>query len=164
MNYDMTKGKRMGSSSKLAINLIILEFFLLFIQFFIGMWMNLFAVYPQFGTYPFGIMQGMMQVMFSVPELPVHMMIGILIGLISLMIFFVMATTGDRRFSLLSAGASLSILTAGISGLEFVFSDFSNNVFSFFMSIGFIFTVVIYASILYLIPSGRSWSSGASVR
>ena len=162
MMYDTTKRKSMGSSSRLAVNLILLEFFLLIIQFFIGMWMNLFAVFPQFGSSSF--MFGMMQVMFSVPELPVHMMVGILIGLISLMIFFVIATTGDRRFSLLSAGASLSILTAGISGLEFMFSDFSNNVFSFFMSVGFIFTVVIYASILYLIPSSRSWGSGASVR
>ena len=154
MMYDTTKRKSMGSSSRLAVNLILLEFFLLIIQFFIGMWMNLFAVFPQFGSSSF--MFGMMQVMFSVPELPVHMMLGILIGLISLMIFFIMATIGDYRLLLLSAGASLSILVAGISGLEFMFSDFTNNAFSFLMSMGFIVTVGIYASTLYIISSSRT--------
>lgn len=156
MMYDTTKRKSMGSSSRLAVNLILLEFFLLIIQFFIGMWMNLFAVFPQFGSYPFGMMQVMMQVMFSVPELPVHMMFGILIGLISLMIFFIIATIGNYRLLLLSAGASLFILVAGISGLEFMFSDFTNNAFSFLMSMGFIVTVGIYASTLYIISSSRT--------
>ena len=141
----------MGTTSRLGVNLILLEFFLLIIQFVIGMWMNLFAVFPSFGQSFF--MYGMMKVMFSVPELMVHMMLGILIGLVSLMIFFVFAMTGDYRLSLLSAVASVSILTAGIGGLEFMFSGFANNIFSFLMSLGFIFTVVAYASILYMISS-----------
>ena len=89
----------------------------------------------------------------NVPELMVHMMLGILIGLVSLMIFFVFAMTGDYRLSLLSAVASVSILTAGIGGLEFMFSGFANNIFSFLMSLGFIFTVVAYASVLYMVSS-----------
>ena len=98
-------------------------------------------------------MYGMMHVMFSVPELMVHMMIGVLIGLISIIIFMIFAMGGDYRFSSLSAIASVSILIAGISGLEFVFSGFGNNVFSFIMSMGFIFTVVAYSLILYLLSS-----------
>ena len=69
------------------------------------------------------------------------------------MIFFVFAMTGDYRLSALSAVASASILTAGIGGLEFMFSGFTNNTFSFLMSLGFIFTVVAYASVLYMISS-----------
>ncbi|EQB69417.1 MAG: hypothetical protein AMDU1_APLC00089G0006 [Thermoplasmatales archaeon A-plasma] len=76
---------RASAVSKFAVNLILLEFLLLIIQFIIGMWMNLFAIFPSFGSSFF--MYGMMQVMFSVPELMVHMMLGIFIGLISLMIF-----------------------------------------------------------------------------
>lgn len=151
MNYDATRRNRMGTTSRLGVNLILLEFFLLIIQFVIGMWMNLFAVFPSFGQ-PFS-MYGMMQVMFSVPELMIHMMLGILIGLVSLMIFFVFAITGDYRLSALSAVSSVSILIAGIGGLEFMFSGFTNNIFSFLMSLGFIFTVVAYASILYMISS-----------
>ena len=151
MNYDARRRNRTGTMSRLGVNLILLEFFLLIIQFIIGMWMNLFAVFPSFGNSFF--MNGMMQVMFSVPELMIHMMLGIFIELASLMIFFVFAMTGDYRLSLLSAVASISILIAGIGGLEFLFSGFTNNIFSFLMSLGFIFTVVAYASILYMISS-----------
>jgi hypothetical protein len=142
---------RNSTASRLAINLILLEFLLLVIQFIIGMWINLFAVFPSFGSSFF--MYGMMRVMFSVPELMVHMMTGMLIGLVSIMIFVILAIGGDYRLSSLSAIASVSILTAGIGGLEFIFSGFSNNVFSFIMSMGFIFTVVAYSLILYLLSS-----------
>ena len=148
MNHDASRKSRRDTVSRLGINLILLEFFLLSIQFIIGMWMNLFAVFPSFG-HSFS-MYGMMQVMFSVPELMVHMMLGILIELVSLIIFFVFAMAGDYRLSTLSAVASISILAAGIGGLEFIFSGFANNIFSFIMSLGFIFTVVAYASILYM--------------
>ncbi len=53
----------------------------------------------------------------------------------------------------LGAIASVSILIAGIGGLEFMFSGFGNNVFSFIMSMGFIFTAVAYSLILYLLSS-----------
>jgi hypothetical protein len=142
---------RNSTASRLAINLILLEFLLLVIQFIIGMWINLFAVFPSFGSSFF--MYGMMRVMFSVPELMVHMMTGFLIGLISVMIFMILAIGGDYRLSSLSAIASVSILAAGIGGLEFVFSGFGNDVFSFIMSLGFIFTVVAYSLILYLLSS-----------
>jgi hypothetical protein len=151
MNYNSMQKNRNSTASRLAINLILLEFLLLVIQFIIGMWINLFAVFPSFGSSFF--MYGMMRVMFSVPELMVHMMTGMLIGLISIMIFVILAIGGDYRLSSLSAIASVSILTAGIGGLEFIFSGFSNNVFSFIMSMGFIFTVVAYSLILYLLSS-----------
>jgi hypothetical protein len=151
MNYNSMQKNRNSTASRLAINLILLEFLLLVIQFIIGMWINLFAVFPSFGSSFF--MYGMMRVMFSVPELMVHMMTGMLIGLVSIMIFVILAIGGDYRLSSLSAIASVSILTAGIGGLEFIFSGFSNNVFSFIMSMGFIFTVVAYSLILYLLSS-----------
>ena len=151
MNYNPMQRNRNTAASKLAVNLILLEFLLLIIQFIIGMWMNLFAVFPSFSSSFF--MYGMMRVMFSVPELMAHMMLGVLIGLISIMIFMILAMGGDYRLLSQSAIASISILIAGISGLEFVFSGYVNNVFSFIMSIGFIFTVVAYSLILYLLSS-----------
>ncbi|MHB8359068.1 MAG: hypothetical protein ACYDCP_06170 [Thermoplasmataceae archaeon] len=151
MNYNSMQKNRNSTASRLAINLILLEFLLLVIQFIIGMWINLFAVFPSFGSSFF--MYGMMRVMFSVPELMVHMMTGFLMGLISIMIFMILAIGGDYRLSSLSAIASVSILAAGIGGLEFVFSGFGNDVFSFIMSLGFIFTVIAYSLILYLLSS-----------
>ena len=148
MNHDASRKSHRDTISRLGITLIFLEFFLLSIQFIIGMWINLFAVFPSFG-HSFS-MYGMMQVIFSVPELMIHMMLGIFIELVSLIIFFVFAMAGDYRLSALSAVASITILAAGIGGLEFIFSGFTNNIFSFIMSLGFIFTVVVYASILYM--------------
>ena len=95
--------------------------------------MNLFAVYPSYNNaFP---MYGMMDIMFSIPELMVHMMIGVLIGLLSLMIFMMTLMLGDYKSMVVSAIASISILLAGLSGLEFIFSNFQNNTFSFTMSI-----------------------------
>ncbi|MCL4358790.1 MAG: hypothetical protein M1463_01040 [Candidatus Thermoplasmatota archaeon] len=152
MTYNPTV--RTSRRAQFVSNLILLEFMLLIVQFIIGMWMNLFAVFPSFGSSLF--MYGIMQVMFSVPELMVHMMNGILIGLVSLMIFIVLATFSDYRLSLLGGTASVSVLIAGISGLEFMFSGFTNNVFSFLMSLGFIFTVIAYSLILYIVPTSKT--------
>lgn len=152
MTYNPTV--RTSRRAQFVSNLILLEFMLLIVQFIIGMWMNLFAVFPSFGSSLF--MYGMMQVMFSVPELMVHMMNGILIGLVSLMIFIVLATFSDYGLSLLGGTASVSVLIAGISGLEFMFSGFTNNVFSFLMSLGFIFTVIAYSLILYIVPTSKT--------
>ncbi|MEM3289685.1 MAG: hypothetical protein QXT35_06365 [Conexivisphaerales archaeon] len=135
--------------SRIGITMILLELFLLLIQYLIGMWINLFAVFPPLSSY--GFMYGMMQAMFSVPELMIHMMVGILIGIISLIILVLFAVSGDYVLSLLGAFASISILMAGISGLEFVFSGFANNVFSYIMSLGFIFAVMAYSMILYMV-------------
>ncbi|MEM3487702.1 MAG: hypothetical protein QXN78_03445 [Conexivisphaerales archaeon] len=129
--------------------MILLELFLLLIQYLIGMWINLFAVFPPLSSY--GFMYGMMQAMFSVPELMIHMMVGILIGIISLIILVLFAVSGDYVLSLLGAFASISILMAGINGLEFVFSGFANNVFSYIMSFGLIFAVMAYSMILYMV-------------
>ncbi|MEM3214638.1 MAG: hypothetical protein QXH39_03245 [Conexivisphaerales archaeon] len=135
--------------SRIGITMILLELFLLLIQYLIGMWINLFAVFPPLSSY--GFMYGMMQAMFSVPELMIHMMVGILIGIISLIILVLFAVSGDYVLSLLGAFASISIFMAGISGLEFVFSGFANNVFSYIMSLGFIFAVMAYSMILYMV-------------
>jgi hypothetical protein len=94
--------------------------------------------------------------MFSVPELMIHIMNGILIGIISLVIFFMFAMKGDYALSSLSALAFISILVAGITGFEFIFSGFTNNVFSFLMSLGFIFTVIAYSLILYIVSISRT--------
>ena len=128
---------------------IVAELSLLAVQFIIGMWMNIFAVYPSYNNaFP---MYGMMDIMFSIPELMVHMMIGVLIGLLSLMIFMMTLMLGDYKSMVVSAIASISILLAGLSGLEFIFSNFQNNTFSFTMSIGFIIAVISFVFLLYSI-------------
>ena len=154
-----SKSNRHGNSFSFnsIIILIFIEFSLLIIQFILGMWMNLFAVYPNIHSSSYGTFSGMrgmfsvMQAMFSVPELMVHMMMGVLILFISLIILILTIVRGNPALIILGFIAFVSIAVAGIGGMEFVLSGFSNNVFSFMMSLGFLFTVVSYALSLYFI-------------
>ena len=136
-----------GRRTSLLLTGVMAELVLLAIQFVIGMWMNLFALFPSTNVaFP---MYGMMNVMFSVPELMAHMMIGMLIGLVSLMIFVMSLMGGFHKSAILSAIASLSIFLAGMSGLEFILTGFQNNVLSFTMSWGFAVAVISYVFLIY---------------
>lgn len=142
--YTFSQG---GRGTPLLLTGVTVELTLLAAQFVIGMWMNLFALFPTTNvTFP---MSGMMNVMFSVPELMVHMMIGAVIGLLSLMIFVMSLMGGYHKSAMLSAIASFSIFLAGMSGLEFIFSGFQNNILSFAMSLGFIVAVISYVFLIY---------------
>ena len=138
---------RNGQRMNLLFTGVMLELVLLAVQFILGMWMNLFALFPT-GNIGFP-MRGMMSVMFSVPELMAHMMIGMLIGLVSLMLFALSLIVGDRRSAMLSAIASLAIFLAGMSGLEFILTGFQNNILSFLMSLGFVVAVISYVFLIY---------------
>ena len=136
-----------GRRIHLLLTGVMAELVLLAMQFVLGMWMNLFALFPTssvaFPTY------GMMNVMFSVPELMVHMMNGVLIGMLSLMIFVMSLMGGYRKSAMLSVIASISIFLAGMSGLEFILTGFQNNVLSFTMSLGFVVAVISYVFLIY---------------
>ena len=144
LQHNFSRNER---SISLLITATLAELSLLVIQFIIGMWMNLFAVFSSSGAV--FTMYGMMGIMFSVPELMVHVMIGVLIGLLSVMIFALTMMRSDRKSAVVSAIASLSIFFAGIYGLEFIFTGFQNNIFSFIMSLGFIIAVISYVFLIY---------------
>ncbi|MHB8396618.1 MAG: hypothetical protein ACYDBK_05375 [Thermoplasmataceae archaeon] len=136
-----------GRQTSLLLTGVMAELVLLAIQFVIGMWMNFFALFPSTNVaFP---MYGMMNVMVSVPELMAHMMIGMLIGLVSLMIFVISLMGGFRKSAMLSAIASFSIFLAGMSGLEFILTGFQNNILSFTMSLGFVVAAISYVFLMY---------------
>jgi hypothetical protein len=123
------------------------EIILLAVQFIIGMWMNLFATFPTLNSsFP---MLEIMDVMIWVPELMIHMMVGMVVGLLSLVIFMMTIMKGNYKMIMISTIGSVSILFAGISGLDFMFSDFQNNISSFIMSVGFIFAIISYFILIY---------------
>ncbi|MHB1440773.1 MAG: hypothetical protein ACYCSO_07210 [Cuniculiplasma sp.] len=136
-----------GVRTHLLLAGVLVELVFLAMQFVIGMWMNLFALFPT-GSIGFP-MRGMMNVMFSVPELMAHMMIGMFIGFLSLMIFVLSLMGGYHKSTVLSGIASISILIAGVSGLEFIFTGFQNNNLSFIMSLGFVVAVISYVFLIY---------------
>ncbi|MGC8608540.1 MAG: hypothetical protein ACP5UV_01570 [Thermoplasmata archaeon] len=133
---------------RLTTMTVLLEMVLLAVQYILGMWMNLFAVYPTSGFY-------VMRAMFDVPNLLPHIMLGFLIGIISIAILFISLSTRKLYPILLSAISSVSILVAGISGLDFIFGDFVNNDLSYLMSVFFIISVLSYSFLIYTSERGR---------
>ena len=139
--YMMPMRKMMNHGLSAMITLL---FLFLFIQFFLGMYINLFVVIPvisHFLMMGYGPYSGFQIVM-------VHMFLGILIGFISLGILFLSIGTGQRNILISAVGLFLSVLLAGIDGLVFLF-DGQNNVNSYLMSTGFI--LAIFFSILLVV-------------
>jgi len=134
----------------------------LFLQFLLGMWLNLFATFPQLagssGNIMFGEMMGsMMSFMLSggMSVLMVHMMMGLVIlalAVVSLAIIATSFSSEKKKSSVLLGLAGLgSIIFAGISGLYFMYSGFSNDVYSYLMAVGFILAFMAYfAELLFL--------------
>lgn len=113
--------------------MLVILFVFLFIQFLLGMYINLFVsipIMPSFFMMKYGSYGGF-------PIVMAHMFIGILIGLISLGILFLSVGTGCAKILFTAIGLFLSVLLAGIDGLFFLF-DGQNNINSYLMSTGFI--------------------------
>ncbi|MGC8621250.1 MAG: hypothetical protein C0171_00100 [Caldisphaera sp.] len=137
--------------STISFTLIIVQISLLAVQFITGMIINLFApmnIQP-YSSYPF--MMGYMMYIFSaIPLLSFHMMLGIIIGMVSIAMLVISAIKKDNKILVLSFVEGLFVLMAGISGINFVLSGLSNNWLSLIMSIGFIGSLISLFFILQL--------------
>ncbi|MGC8497729.1 MAG: SHOCT domain-containing protein [Thermoplasmata archaeon] len=138
--------------SRFIVPLVIVQFFLLAVQFIIGMWINLFAPMNIPTTQYNGMMGSyLMDIMIQIPEIMAHMMVGILIGLVALITLFVSIFTGKFTIILLVAINGILTLMAGIYGITFLIGGMQNNILSFIMSIGFIGVVLSDFGIIYFI-------------
>ena len=139
--------------------MLLILFAFLFLQFLLGMYINLFISIPvkspffMMGYGPYG---GFSIVM-------AHMFLGILIGLASLGILFLSIGAGSLRILLSSIGLFLSILLAGIDGLFFLF-DGENNINSYLMSAGFILSMLFAVMLLIYIyqPAPQTAGKGSA--
>ncbi|MEM4067911.1 MAG: hypothetical protein QXV17_13740 [Candidatus Micrarchaeaceae archaeon] len=91
----------------------------------------------------------MMHAMFSVPEIMVHMAIGILIGIFSLMIIVSSPLRGSGFIAGLAVTNGILTILARMSGKFFLFSGMQNNALSFTMAIGFIGVVSTNTGVLH---------------
>ena len=129
--------------------LVILGFLVL--QFILGMILNLFVSSPNI---PVGSTDRIyLNAIFTTPVLLGHFIVGVGLLLGSIWILVGAIKTKARNISLVAVLGFISILTAYISGSEFVLSGFQNDLFSFTMSIGFIVALLSYFKIYQL--SGR---------
>ncbi len=115
------------------------ELSLLVFQFLIGMYLNLFVSIPAAISF-----SGMMSLNVSYDGfgfVMFHMMLGMLIGFVSLGMLVMSFFNGHSPTTVISLALFLSVLLGGINGLLFLFGG-QNNINSYFMSIGFILSII----------------------
>lgn len=136
----------------LLVALVSLELLLLAIQFVLGMFVNLFVTLPSpvFGMY------GMMQLMVNpgMPAVMGHLVGGMVLGGLAILTFAGSTVTRNRLLIATTGGTLASVVGAGISGMEFLFSG-QNNAFSYGMSVGFLLAFTL-AFLSLLVASGRA--------
>ncbi len=126
------------------VALISLELGLLAVQFALGMFINLYVTFPSpvFGMYD------MMQLMFQpgMGTLMAHMMIGMVLGALTLLTFAAAALSRNALLVATTGGTFVAVVAAGINGMEFLFSG-QNNAYSYGMSLGFLlaFALVLFS-------------------
>ena len=133
--------------------LLSLELGLLAVQFVLGMYVNLYVTLPSsvFGAY------GMMQLMFlpGMGAIMAHMMTGMVLGVLALITFAVSVLSRNTLLLAATGGTFAAVLAAGIGGMEFLFSG-QDNVFSYGMSLGFMFAFTLaFLSIVIAFGRGR---------
>ncbi|MEM0140050.1 MAG: hypothetical protein QXZ44_05515 [Ferroplasma sp.] len=115
---------------------------LLAIQFVLGIYINLYVVFPPLNT----VMHA-----HAFPSNYIAVMFHMLIGFLMLIVSFIMLLLGARiRNGILIASSSIAfvfVLVAGISGIMFLFNEYS--IYSFLMSISFMIVVVAEFSYMY---------------
>ncbi|MDA8054269.1 MAG: SHOCT domain-containing protein [Thermoplasmatales archaeon] len=142
-------------SARPVVMFVMIQLFLLAIQFILGMWINLFA--PTINTsLPPSPMQFMMLAVFSIPEMMVHMMNGIVIGFLAILILALSFVSGRYEIIALSFVNGALALTAGISGIFFLLGYMQNNILSFVMSLGFLGVILTDFAIMYFASANSS--------
>lgn len=127
---EIRTGQRPQQLPSLAPPLVMLG--LLGAQFLLGMAVNLFVQLPPSG-------EAMATMMSGNPLIPLHMMLGILLGA-GAVLAVVLARAGGTAVIGCAALALGGIVVAGSGGLTFLFGSYDNT-FSFLMSVGFLVAV-----------------------
>ncbi|MDE1865805.1 MAG: hypothetical protein KGH94_04185 [Candidatus Micrarchaeota archaeon] len=120
--------------------IVIIAFLVL--QFILGMSLNLFVAFP---SIPAGSTdQAYLNAIVTTPFLLEHFMVGVGLLLGSIWILASALKLRRKGLSAIAAVGFISILTAYVSGFEFLLSGFQNDALSFVMSLGFIVALVSY--------------------
>jgi hypothetical protein len=121
---------------------------LLIIEFLLGMWVNLYAAFP-IGTK----LSLSLQPDFSGKvELQVHLILGVLLGVISLIVLIFSALLKKVGALALGLVGVISIAAAGFSGLALASGGYTNTGESYVMAVAFLVAILIYVNIGRLVP------------
>ena len=112
--------------------LVVINLFLLAIQFVLGIYTNLFVALPKLGPGLMGFGGSMGPgIMFSrgmnFPLFMTHMMLGVLLALVACVIALLSLTNKEPRFKFMAWVAFLAVLVAGYGGLSFLMGGQNNG-------------------------------------
>ncbi|MFI5421320.1 MAG: hypothetical protein ACHQ1H_10175 [Nitrososphaerales archaeon] len=148
----VSKNPKSVSRIRAVGNISIALLFLLILQYFLGMASNLFVNFPL----QTASVNPLDSVFSNGPNLVlIHIVNGLALGLLSISAIIVSAIVRSRRLILISVSGLLAILFAGESGIEFVLGWYSDNLFSFLMSLGFILSFTAYFALLWFADPKR---------
>lgn len=108
------------------------------IEFFIGMWLNLFGAFPSIPTLAAAVTD------FTAPLLVAHIVLGLLMGLGAVLVLFLATRDPYGNIRWFALGGLLGVAFAGIAGSAFVTSSYSNNYASYGMAVGFAIALTSY--------------------
>jgi hypothetical protein len=120
-----------------------LEVLLLFIQFWLGMYVNLFVNLPLVKAQDFSSYAGGQDVI-------AHIAVGILILLLAGLILSYGSRLKRLQVTLLATSGVVFVILAPLTGATFLFRD-QDNVLSMAMAINFLLAFTIYLAIFYLV-------------
>ncbi len=109
---------------------------LLFIQFILGIYINLYVNFPPITSHGF-----MRMPMTNFIPIMIHMVFGFLILFASFIIFYLMLKISDNVLIISSTISFIFVLIAGLSGFLFLFNE--SNTYSFLMAFSFIVIFVL---------------------
>lgn len=129
---------------------------LLGLQFFLGMWNNLFISVPDAHPganapeYFSGVAQGLGWAMFrsALPSLVLHVVLGLLLLLASIGLIVAAFRGTERAWKIVAPIGTFGILAAAFNGASFI--NYHHDVSSLLMSSGFLVAVVAYVVGLYV--------------
>jgi len=124
------------------------------LQFFLGMWLNL------FGNFPGG--SGGLGATFtftSDPVLIAHVVLGVLLGIGALGLLARSWSDPLRTLRWFALGGLVGVVFASATGSGFVNSGYSNNVDSFLMAVGFAIALTAYYEGLVRLRADRALQS-----
>lgn len=122
--------------------------FVLVLQFVSGMIINLFVTFPEIPEITLQSNQ-YLPLFKEYPVLFAHFLLGIILLISTLIILFMSYKAKQTKITRISWIGFLSVLIAFAYGLVFVHYAFTNNSYSFDMSLSALFALVAYVAMFY---------------
>jgi len=123
---------------------------LLFIQFIIGIFINLYVSFPPLNSIshiaPAAFPSNYITVMFHMMPVMFHMMLGFLILIVSFIMLLLSIKIQNSKLVLSSGISFIFVIIAGVSGFLFLFNEY--NLYSLIMAVSFI--IIVMSEFYYL--------------